>query len=247
MAKDQNPIFNALRAKAKQHKRVCFADFRGIILCDGGSDMVHRQPHGPFEFNFNAVDATKDFLRQSQSIDFVVMLSSVWTDEGRYSPWAGKPARKIQAIIVGNKNFGNIHASLKECLENLEQHFPEPINTASGARETIRHGFDPKALRPLAGGIGWKHNEISISASAVLSLLAGRITQEELFKSLGFKPWDSKPHAMRNLFEYVLSQKMRIVEIKVEDTKYDDSTLVFKFDGTDPATSQYTNPKDSDD
>jgi hypothetical protein len=48
---------------------------------------------------------------------------------------------------------------------------------------------------------------------------------------------------MRNLFEYVLSQKMRVVEVKIEDTKHDDSTLVFKFEGLNPATSLYTNPK----
>lgn len=57
------------------------------------------------------------------------------------------------------------------------------MNTPSGARETIRHGHDPKTLRPLAGVVGWSHNEIRISASAVLALLAGRVTQEELFKS----------------------------------------------------------------
>ena len=244
LAKDKNPVFNALRAKARQHKRVNFTGFKGIILCDGGSDMIHNQPHGAFEFNFNAVDAAKDFLRQYQSIDFVVLLSSVWTDQGRYRPWDEKPARKIQVTVVGNKNFENLDAHLKECLDKLEQQFPEPTNTASGARETIRHGFDPKALRPLAGGIGWSNKEINVSASAVLSLLAGKITQEELFKSLGFKPWDDKPGATRNMFEYFLTQNLRLVEIKIDDTKYDDSTLTFRFDGRDPATSPYTNPKE---
>lgn len=243
MEKDQNPIFNALRKKAKQLKKVTYGGPKGIILCDGGSDMIHSQPHGSFEFNFNAVDAARDFLRQNQSIDFVIMISSIWTDDGIHRPWAGKPARKIQVSIIRNNNFGSLPASLKESLEALEQHFPEPINTASGAREAIRHGYDPKALRPLGGGIGWRHNEISISASAVLALLAGRITQEELFKALDFKPWSNKTHAMRNLFEYVLSQNMRVVEIQIEDNKYDDSTLIFKFDGPDPATSPYTNPK----
>ena len=243
MTKDQNPVFNALRMKAKQLKKVSYAGPRGIILCDGGSDMVHRQPHGSFEFNYNAVDAARDFLRQNQSIDFVLMLSSVWTDEGRNRPWAGKPARKVQATIIGNKNFGSLPGSLRESLEAIEQQFPEPTNTASGARETIRHGYDPKALRPLAGGIAVSHNQIRISASAVLALLAGQISQEELFKSLGFKPWDDKPHAMRNPFEYMLSQKMRVIEVGVEETKYDDDNLIFKFEGPDPATSPFTNPK----
>lgn len=244
MTKDQNPVFNALRKKAKQLKKVSYEGFRGIIVCDGGSDMVHSQPHGAFEFNYNAVDAAKDFLRQNQSIDFVLMISSVWIDKGRYSfTRPGEAVRKVQVTVIRNKNFDSLPASLRESLEKLEQYFPEPVNTPSGARETIRHGYDPKALRPLAGGIGWSHNEIRIRASAVLALLAGRITQEELFKSLGFKPWDNRSHATRNLFEYVLSESKRLLEIQIEDTKYDDSTLIFKFDGPDPATSPYINPK----
>lgn len=243
MEKDKNPVFSALRMKAKQLKKVSYEGYRGIVLCDGGSDMVHRPPHGSFEFNYNAADAAKEFLRQNQSIDFVLIISSVWIDRGRYGPMPRERARKVQISIVGNRSFEHLPISLRESFEALEQHFPEPINTASGARETIRHGHDPKALRPLGGGIGWRHNEISISASAVLALLAGRITQEELFNALGFKPWSNKSHAMRNLFEYVLSQNMRVIEIKIEDTQHDDSTLIFKFDGPDPATSPYMNPK----
>lgn len=247
MTKDQNPVFNALRKKTKQLKKVNYEGFRGVILCDGGSDMVHRQPHGPFEFNYNAADAAKDFLRQNQSIDFVLLISSVWINKGRhgYTP-PGEPVRKIEVTIIGNRSFDSLPVGLKGSLEKLEEHFPEPINTPGGARETIRHGYDPKALRPLAGGIGGSHNEIRVSASAVLALLAGRVTQEELFKALGFKPWDDRPHAMGNIFEYFLSERLRIVEIQVEDTKYDDSTLIFKFDGPDPATSAYVNPKAGD-
>ncbi len=244
MTKDQNPVSNALRRKTKQLKKVSYDGPRGIILCDGGSDMFHSQPHGAFEFNYNAVDAAKDFLRQNQSIDFVLMITSVWINKGVHSfSLPGEPVRKVEVTIIRNKNFDGLPAGLKERLEKLEGHFPEPVNTPSGARETIRHGYDPKALRPLAGGIGWSHNEIRISASAVLALLAGRITQEELFKSLDFRPWSDRPGASHNLFEYMLGKSMRIVEVQVEDTKYDDDTLVFKFDGPDPATSPYVNPK----
>lgn len=244
MTKDQNPVFNALRRKAKQLKKVSYDGPRGIILCDGGSDMVHGQSHGPFEFNYNAVDAAKDFLRQNQSIDFVLLITSVWINKGMYSfTPPGEPVRKVEITIIGNRTFDSLPAGLKESLEKVEQHFPEPVNTPSGARETIRYGYDPKALRPLAGGIGWSHNEIRISASAVLALLAGRITQEELFKSLDFSPWSDRPGATHNLFEYKLGKSMRIVEVQVENTKYDDDTLVFKFDGPDPATSSYVNPK----
>jgi hypothetical protein len=247
MTKDQNPVSNALRRKAKQLKKVSYDGPRGIILCDGGSDMVNSQPHGPFEFNYNAVDAAKDFLRQNQSIDFVLVITSVWINKGIHSfALPGEPVRKVEVSIIRNKNFDSLPAGLKESLEKLEGHFPEPVNTPSGARESIRHGFDPKALRPLAGGIGSSHNEIRISASAVLALLAGRITQEELFKSLDFSPWSDRPGATHNLFEYMLGESKRIVEVQVEDNIYDDSALVFKFGGPDPAISPYVNPKAGD-
>jgi hypothetical protein len=243
MTKDQNPVFNALRKKAKQLKKVSYEGPRGIVLCDGGSDMIHRQPHGPFDFNYNAVDAARDFLRQNQSINFILIVTSVWINKGVHSfAWPEEPVRKVEVTVIGNKNFDGLPAGVKESLKKLEGQFPEPVNTPGGARDTIRYGFDPKALRPLAGGIGYRHNEIRIRASAVLALLAGRITQEELFKSLGFKPWSDKPGAMHNLFEFFLGASKRIVEVQVED-KYDDSTLVFKFDGPDPAVSSYVNPK----
>lgn len=121
----------------------------------------------------------------------------------------------------------------------LEQHFPEPVNIANGARDTIRHGFDSKAFLPLAGKTDYSHRQIQISASAVLGLLAGVVTQDELFEALSFKPWSTDSHASRNLFESMLSQKMRIVEVQVEDTNEDDSHLIFKFDGPDPARSPF--------
>jgi hypothetical protein len=43
MTEDQNPVFNALKSKAKQLKKVRYEGPRGIILCDGGSDMIHSQ------------------------------------------------------------------------------------------------------------------------------------------------------------------------------------------------------------
>jgi hypothetical protein len=62
-------------------------------------------------------------------------------------------------------------------------------------------------------------------------------------RTLDFRPWSDRPGATYNLFEYFLGKSMRIVKVQIEDTKYDDSTLIFKFDGPDPATSPYVNPK----
>jgi len=244
LKKDQNPIFNALRAKAKQLKKVSFEGPKGIILCDGGTDMVRTRAHGSFDFNFNAADATKEFLRQNQSIDFVLLVTTAWTDDGLQRPWVKGPVRKVKVTLIPNTNFDRLPEQIKRSLSRLEDFFPEPENIPTGARETIRHGYDPKELRPLAGGWAMSDHEIRISASAVLGLFAEAVTPAELFASLGFKPHSSKASAIRNPFEYMLSRKMRLREVAVEDTPRDDSYLVFKFDGPDPALSEFTNPKE---
>lgn len=237
MAKNQNPVFYALKAKARQHKRVSFRGFRGIILCDSGSDMVNRQQHGAF--NFNAADATQDFLRQNQSIDFVIILSSIWNDESRFNAWDELPARKIQVTIVGNRSFDNLPASLKECFDDLEQHFPEPTNTASGARETIRYSFDfskpTKKHRGASffGGATMSENEIKLSSRTVLDLLAGKITYEDF------------PETYKGYFESMVSEGRLLEAAKIEKDKFekDDDWLVFQFGEPDPAITPYTVPK----
>lgn len=93
------------------------------------------------------------------------------------------------------------------------------------------------------GGIEISNNEIKVSANGVLGLLAGVITQEEFFKSLKFKPQDNSPSSTRNLFEYFLAKKMRIIDVQVEETPYDDTKLVFKLNGPDPGISPFINPK----
>ena len=119
------------------------------------------------------------------------MLASVSTASGRYSP-SKAPFRKVQVTLIPNKSFNGLPDSIKQIVATLEQMFPEPENTADGARETIRNKFDRKELRPFAGGWEVSSNEVKISAAAVLALLAGVVTQDDLFKNLGFKPQSRK-------------------------------------------------------
>lgn len=232
-----------MRAKAKQLEKVTFEGCRGIILCDGGSDRIHTRANVGFDFHQRAADPTKDFLRQNQSIDFVLLVTSVWTDNGRHQLGNSRPIRKVRVTLIANERFALLPEEIKESLACLESSFPEPINIPSGARETIRYGYNPKELRPLAGGWAVSDKQIKISASAVLGLLAEAVTPEQLFSSLGFRPHSKKASAIRNPFDYMLSRKMRLREISIEDTQYDDSYLIFKFEGQDPALSDFTNPK----
>ena len=70
------------------------------------------------------------------------------------------------------------------------------------------------------------------------------VTQDELFDSLGFKPQSRKPGAIRNPFQYQLSQKTRVEKIEVERLdEADEAYLTFHFEGPDPSFSDFWNPK----
>jgi hypothetical protein len=206
--------------------------------------MVHTRAHSSFDFAFNAEDATKDFLRQNQSIDFVLLITSVWTEDGPYRRSLEGPVRRVKATLIKNKEFARVPESIQECLQCIEGFFPEPENTPSGARETIRHGFKPTEFRPLSGGWTVSDREIKVSASAVHGLLAGVISQAQFSQTLGFGKQGDELSVIQNPFSYMLKRKMRIKEIVVEDTAHDDSNLLFRFDGPDPALSPFMNPKD---
>jgi|GEM_PF-1550823 hypothetical protein len=243
ISKTQNTLYNALRAKArKQFKKISYSGPKGIIICDGGSDMFHAQPSGTFRPYFNASEVIKEFLRQNQSIDFVLTVSSVFIESGRAKINRRRPFRKIKVELFPNTNFGNIPTSIKNSIAELERYFPGPFNTADGARETIRHRFDPIMFRPLMGGLSMSEKEIKVSADSVLALLAGVITQKEFFKALKFKPWDKSSSSTHNLFEYFLKRGMRIIEIRVDDVQ-DYSYLIFKFGEPDAAISAFINFK----
>jgi hypothetical protein len=229
--KEDNTVYRALRAKARQLKKASYEAPRGIILCDGGSDIFLAPPHGSFEFNYNVVDSVQDFLRQNQSIDFVLIISSIWKRSGRHGPLPGEHPWQIEVKIVPNKGFGQLSHQITQSLEALEGCFPDPINTASGARDTVRNGIKQRVLRPLAGGIEVSDERITMSAAGLLGLLTGRISEEELFQDYGSNP-----------FEGMLTK--RLVRIQIQESQAeDDDKLVFEFEGSDPATSRYQSPK----
>jgi hypothetical protein len=194
--------------------------------------MFHRRPSEKYNPYYNATEAVKEFLRQNRSIDFVLLLSVIFTDYGRLL-FRRKPFRKVQVEFIPNKSFTNPPAGLRDIATKLDRQFPEPFNTAQGVRETIRQGYDLKKFRTLMeGNISMSEKEIKVSANDIFALLAGVITQEDLFKS-----WD-KTISTRKAFKHFFNKKMRIIAVQG-----DFSNLIFKFDGPDAAISPFINPK----
>jgi hypothetical protein len=237
-SKDNNPVFNALKEKVPQLKKTGYHGIKGVILCNGGTDMFSNTPHSGWQKFYTAEEAAWDFLRQYSSIDFVMLLSAEWTkkrtsfDEGSW--------RHIEtSLLLSDFNERVIPGPILEALINLKSQFPEPENTSSGARETIRNGFDPTEFQPLTGGmVDGKH--ISVSANGVLALLAGYITPEQFWEKLGQKP-PIPGEEPNNMFARRIQNHERIARITITDRASDDSDLVFEFEH-DPGTSPFRVP-----
>lgn len=242
-SKTKNTLYNALRDKRrKQFKNIKFSGAKGIIVCDGGSDMFHAKASGEYSPYYNAAEIINEFLRQNQTIDFVLAVSVQFTNKRIIN--AKRPMRKVKLELFPNKSLGPLSDKLKQIMTEIEQFFPEPFNTPEGARETIRHGFRPKKARPLLKFLSVSDSEIRLWANNLFALLEGAVTQDQFFELSKLKDCYFSSTQVCNPFEHFYRLKKRIVEVRVEE-EHDFTYLVFKFDGPDPASSGFINPKKS--
>jgi hypothetical protein len=228
--------------RRKQFKKIEFSGAKGIIVCDGGSHMFHAKASGKNRPYFNATEIINEFLRQNQSIDFVLAVSVIFTNRGRIKVNAKSPMRKVKVEIFPNKSFGTLSDKLRNSLSEIERYFPEPFNTPGGEQETIRRGLRPKKARPLLEYLSVSDSEIRLWANNLFALLEGSVTQDKFFELSRFKDCYFGSTHVSNPFEHFHRLKKRIVEVRVEE-EHDFTYLVFKFDGPDPATSDFINPK----
>lgn len=242
-SKTRNTLYYALRDKRrKQFRKIEFSGAKGLIVCDGGSHMFHAKASGKDCPYYNAADVIKEFLRQNQSIDFVLAILIEFTNRGKLRINTMRPMRKVKVELFPNKKFGALSERLKISLTEIEKYFPEPFNTPDGEQETIREGFRPKEKRPLLKFLSVSDSEIRIWANNIFTLLEGKITLDKFFELSKFKDCYFDSTQTSNPFDHFHKLKKRLVEVRVEE-KHDLTYLVFKFDGPDPAIADFINPK----
>jgi hypothetical protein len=242
ISKTQNPVYNALRSKQRQLRQIEFSGAKGIIVCDGGSHMFNAKASGEYRPYFNAAEVINEFLRQNQSINFVLAISVIFTNRGRTKINAKRPMRKVKVELFPNRRFVSLSEKLRNRIAEIERYFPEPFNIPDGERETIRQGFRPKEAWPLLDYLSVSDSEIRLWANNLFALLEGAVTQDKFFELSRFKDCYFGSTHVSNPFEHFHRLKKRIVEVRIEE-EHDFTYLVFKFDGPDPATSDFSNPK----
>lgn len=240
-SKKQNPLYYALRKKSKdQLKKIPYTGPKGIIVCDGGCDLFFRPGHSlANHFDYNVDDIVKGFLRQSTSIAFVLVVSSVWNE---FYERHIKEAQRVQVKPFCNRSFHLSPPAIKSSLLELEKHFPIPIHTAGDARRNMGRGFDyMKSLATNVTGVcEMGATRIKVSARDVLRVLAGEVNPDELSDPEGR---NTNQNQKFNYFKRFVDERFRIIGVGLEETPYDDDNIVIEFDSFDPAFSPFVNPK----
>ena len=161
--RDQNPLYNALKAKAGQLRGA--QGVKGIFVGDAGCDAMSFS-----RFSRDAVrpaEIVNEFFRQYSSIDFVVLM----TVEEKLSPLMYRQApglvNKISLFIRDGCTVGQ---ELDTLVRDMAEHFPQPsmlpVNGSHRAREAgYSLGFH--------GGFEMSGDKIRISLREFTEVLAG--------------------------------------------------------------------------
>ena len=229
-SKRRNPVANALFNKADQLKRTGLTCPSGIVLCDGGCDML---THFTDWSSYSLREVVDEFFRQKPRIGFVLILH--FKSESRFS--MGQLPAHIEGQLYLNDAAPPLGSDLCECLRKVVGHCPKPSKNARNARnyfEWQRRAGLWNEGDSLFGGLCMSDHKITISARTVLELLAGRLDYAKF--SMGYGLGRSNPF-LRNLREGRL-----IVSAMIERSEFpedDDELLTLEFGEPDPAVSPF--------
>ncbi len=221
---DQNPVYNALKAKGDQLKGVNFPGFAGIFLCDGGCQMLRLTSTDWASYTVDEI--VRYFFRQFASVSFVTtfivreMHSLTWRERKRL----------IDAKLYLNRKSQIDSVALSQIVAKMHASLPQPQTTPENAMHDLRSG-DGMSGRHI-GEIQMGGN-IKMSARTLLELLAGSKTIEQFEADYNFRP-DENP------FRRMLAQGRLLSNVTIEHrAEQDDDIATLEFGQPDPAISRF--------
>ena len=224
-----NPLHNALAAKASQLKHSGFPGPLGIVVCDGGADVLRES----FSGNISTREVIHEFLRRHTSVNFVVVFalrnfgsatvrqrveSRVYVE--KEEPWH----RELSVL------FSRITAALPQVLQSAENAKNE-LQFWGGKPHTRLGGFK---LSIGMNGI----REVRMSTRTLLDVLSGRLPVAQLNESYRIGKGKGPFEQLARAGSLIESSR---VERKPDE---DEDEIIFTFGGPDPAVSPFTVPED---
>jgi len=231
--KDDNPLYRALKAKAQQLRGV--EGLKGIIVGDASASAL-RPTHGQGTHSIDAI--VQEFLRQHQSVDFVV---TVTVREHPSPVLSNEPSKRTIEVRLGMRPDGPNRAAFAAVFETMSSALPAPaMMPVNGAMRAREDGYDLGHH----GGYTMNSKTMKVGARELVEVLAGLRT----FADDGAKNVEARrarPSAgpnriegwfLRQLMEGRLPSEIRVIK-GAEDEG--DDWIEFEFGPVDPAISPF--------
>jgi hypothetical protein len=221
---DQNPVYNALKAKGDQLKAVGHPGITGIFLCDGGCEML-RSTTGHWA-SFSVAEVIHHFFRQFGSVSFV----ATFVVRENHRSTVHDPRRWIDAKLHLNPRLKLASTALEQTVMNIHALLPQPQDSPENAMYHLRstRGKSGRHIGELQMG-----GNVKMSARDLLELLAGTKTIKEFEAEYRFD-------RTGNPFHRMLKQGRLISNLAVEHhPEKDDDIAILEFGQPDPAVAPF--------
>ncbi|TPK41273.1 hypothetical protein FJ492_19925 [Mesorhizobium sp. B2-5-4] len=200
---------------------------KGVYLCDGGSDLWTKG--SPLTRTGPVEDIAKRYLRKNpEKLSFIVLFSV----DSVGPLYELKPELRFKVVSQDAAIRDLIQRIVTDAIANLSR----PIENIGTAFTNRLQGQRRTSMR---GALKMSGDRISLPASSVLAILAGRPASELLD--------DPKALSLRSITE-LLQHRMRegqlIHDVRLVSGEHrDDDMIEFDLRGPDPAVSPLMNPK----
>ncbi len=175
----RNPVFHALKDKANQLKRAEYQGVKGVILTDGGCQMLNNGFRSPTGETYTDEDIILRFLKGRKSISFVM---TIFTKRENHLYSQLEPLR-IRAKLFANPDADFLLPNTcKNALMEMPRFIPEPKLNGDNAARHLKQGWDGPE-KGWYGGTkitsGSFMNKIYISSRSLAELLSQQISLEK--------------------------------------------------------------------
>jgi hypothetical protein len=226
---EKNTLHNALRSKADQLKKCGFEGLRGIIICDGGADVLRQS----FSGAINTDQVVFEFLRRYKSVSFVVIFALRNLDVSTIR-------RRVESRVFVEREHP-WHKNLNNFISQVVTRLPRVVQGPENALSELRfwEGKKRTNLGGMSMTLGETNDsirELRMSTRTLLDVLSGRLSQAQL------NEW-YRHGKSKGLFEHIADSGSLIESARVErkpDEDFDE--IIFTFGTPDSASSAFRIP-----
>lgn len=163
----KNALFSRLREKARKLKNVKHDRLLGIIVCDGGCDLLTARPDWS---SYETEEIVTDFFRQHPFINFVLTIG-VRTAPGSVLDRSFSN-QYLPKLFLNQHNNGSA-MELCNIVNSVFTRMPKIQMTPANVAEEVKWNY-PRDL--YVGGWEWTASTSRISSRELHALLAGKLT-----------------------------------------------------------------------